>query len=160
MKPFPRNNNPNILVRFPLQTTATPASIKLVPEMRRTTPIASSSASAALFAALPKCPLCLVALLAPLGIRVSGTGSFLVYVAAMVLAIPLVLFWVPACRRCGVRPLLLALLGACVMMVGRFAIDSLVLTVTGAAILFASALWTSRLPATCPKESIPSPHQS
>ncbi len=114
--------------------------------MQRKLPLASSSASAALFAVLPKCPMCLIALLAPLGITVSGTGSFLVFLGAMLLAIPLVLFWVPACRKCGFRPLLLALLGACVMMAGRFALDSTALMVAGAVIMFASALWTARLP--------------
>ncbi|HEX4278008.1 MAG TPA: hypothetical protein VHZ74_21790, partial [Bryobacteraceae bacterium] len=49
----------------------------------------SSSLSSLIFAFLPKCPACLVLLLAPLGIKVPGSKWFLAYAILMVAGIPL-----------------------------------------------------------------------
>jgi hypothetical protein len=106
--------------------------------------ILSSSLSSLIFAFLPKCPACLVLLLAPLGIKVPDTKWFLAYLALMVAGIPLAFFLTPACRRCGYKPLLLALAGLTIMTVGRIAVDSSALTVFGAAVMFAAAFWIAR----------------
>jgi hypothetical protein len=108
-------------------------------------PLISSSFSSLIFACLPKCPACLVLLLAPLGIEVPGSQAFLVYAILMLAGIPLAFFWTPACRRCGIRPLLLALVGLVIMTIGRIAAESLVVMAVGAVAMFGAALWASRL---------------
>lgn len=104
----------------------------------------SSSLSSLIFAFLPKCPACLVLLLAPLGIKAPGSRWFLAYVMVMLAGIPLAFFLTPACRRCGYKPLLLALAGLAIMTIGRIELDSLVLTMVGAAVMFAAAFWMAR----------------
>jgi hypothetical protein len=106
--------------------------------------LVSSSLSSLIFAFLPKCPACLVLLLAPLGIKVPGSKWFLAYAIVMVAGIPLAFFLTPACRKCGVRPLLLALGGLAIMTVGRIEVESLALTILGALVMFTSALWMAR----------------
>lgn len=104
----------------------------------------SSSLSSLIFAFLPKCPACLVLLLAPLGIKVPGSKWFLAYAILMVAGIPLAFFLTPACRRCGYRPLILAMTGLAIMTIGRIETESLTLTILGAAVMFAAAFWMAR----------------
>ena len=115
--------------------------------MKRTfaLPLISSSFSSLIFACLPKCPACLVLLLAPLGIKVPGSNAFLVYAILMLAGIPLAFFWTPACRKCGMRPLLLALAGLAIMTIGRIAAGSLAVMAAGAIAMFGAALWAARL---------------
>jgi hypothetical protein len=108
-------------------------------------PLISSSFSSLIFAFMPKCPACLVLLLAPLGIKVPGSQLFLAWAILMLAGIPLAFLWTPACRRCGTRPLFLALGGLVVMTLGRIAADSLVIMAVGALAMFGAALWTARL---------------
>jgi hypothetical protein len=107
-------------------------------------PLISSSFSSLIFACLPKCPACLVLLLAPLGIKVPGSTGFLVYAILMLAGIPLAFFWTPACRKCGIRPLLLALTGLAIMTIGRIAAESLAVMAAGAIAMFGAALWAAR----------------
>ena len=107
--------------------------------------MASSSCSSLIFALMPKCPACLVLLLAPLGIKVPGSSWFLAYAILMFAAIPLAFFWTPACRRCGVRPLFVALAGLAIMTISRVAFDSLPGMALGALAMFGAALWVARL---------------
>lgn len=107
-------------------------------------PVLSSSFSSLIFALLPKCPACLVVLLAPLGIKVPDSRWFLAYVCVLAAAIPLVFFLTPACRKCGMRPLALSLTGLAAMTVGHVFIDNLVLVAVGALLMFVSAFWTAR----------------
>jgi hypothetical protein len=107
-------------------------------------PVLSSSFSSLIFALLPKCPACLVVLLAPLGIKVPDSRWFLAYVCVLAAGIPLAFFLTPACRKCGVRPLALALTGLAAMTIGHVFTGSLVLVVVGALLMFASAFWTAR----------------
>lgn len=111
----------------------------------------SSSFSSLLVALLPKCPVCLVMMLAPLGIKLPGSRWFLEYAIVMVAAIPLAFFLTPACRRCGMRPLLFALAGLAIMTVGRLAADSLILIGIGAFSMVAGAVFTVRPAETCEK---------
>ena len=108
-------------------------------------PLVSTSLSSLIFAAMPKCPACLVLLLAPLGIKVPGSQWFVVYAMVMLAGIPLAFFLTPACRRCGTRPLLLALGGLAIMTIGRISADSVAITAVGAMAMFLAALWTARL---------------
>jgi hypothetical protein len=108
-------------------------------------PVISSSLSSLIFAFMPKCPACLVLLLAPLGIRVPGSRWFPAYAIAMLAAIPLAFFLTPACRKCGTRPLFLALGGLAIMTIGRLAVDSMAVTAVGAVALFGASLWTAKL---------------
>jgi hypothetical protein len=111
---------------------------------RTALPVFSSSFSSLIFAVLPKCPACLVVLFAPLGIKVPGSRWFLAYVCVLAAGIPLAFFLTPACRKCGVRPLLLALSGLAVMTVGHVFVDNLALVAAGALLMFAAAFWTAR----------------
>jgi len=92
-----------------------------------------------------------VLLLAPLGIKVPGSRWFLAYAIVMLAGIPLAFFRTPACRRCGTRPLFLALGGPAIMTIGRIAMDSMAVMAVGAMALFGAALWTAATgkPATC-----------
>ena len=108
-------------------------------------PLLSSSLSSLIFAFMPKCPACLVLLLAPLGIKVPGSRWFPAYAIVMLAGIPLAFFGTPACRKCGTRPLFLALGGLAIMTIGRIAVDSLAVTAVGAMALFGASLWTARL---------------
>jgi len=114
-------------------------------------PLVSSSFSSLVFAFMPKCPACLVLLLAPLGIKVPGSRWFLAYAIVMLAGIPLAFFRTPACRRCGTRPLFLALGGLAIMTIGRIAMDSVAVMAVGAMAVFGAALWTAATgkPATC-----------
>jgi hypothetical protein len=110
-------------------------------------PLVSSSVSSLIFAVLPKCPACLVLLLAPFGIKVPGSQWFLAYAILMLAGIPLAFFLTPSCRRCGARPLLLALAGLAIMTVGRIAADSMPLMALGVLLMFGAAIWMARLSA-------------
>jgi hypothetical protein len=119
-------------------------------QARRALPVLSSSFSALLLAFLPKCPFCLVMLLAPLGIRVPGSSWFLIYAVVMLAVIPVAFFWSPPCRRCGIGPLAAGLGGLLIMIIGRFAGpdlsgSSIALMATGAMLMLAAAVWTARL---------------
>lgn len=94
---------------------------------------------------MPKCPACLVLLLAPLGIKVPGSRWFLAYAIVMLAGIPLAFFLSPACRRCGVRPLFLGLGALAIMTIGRIAVDSMAMMAVGALAMFGAALWTAKL---------------
>jgi hypothetical protein len=83
-------------------------------------------------------------LLAPLGIKVPGSRWFLAYVCVLAAGIPLAFFLTPACRKCGVRPLTLALTGLAAMTIGHVFIDNLLLVAVGALLMFASAFWIAR----------------
>jgi hypothetical protein len=91
---------------------------------------------------MPKCPACLVLLLAPLGIKVPGSQWFLAYSIIMLAGIPLAFLATPACRRRGMRPLLFALAGLAIMTIGRIALDSVALMAVGAMAMFGAAFWT------------------
>jgi hypothetical protein len=104
----------------------------------------SPSFSSLIVGLLPKCPACLVLLLAPLGIKVPGSRMLLVYVCVMAAGIPLAFFATPACRRCGIRPLMLAFAGLVLMIIGRVAVDNLAIVLAGGALMFAAAIWTAR----------------
>ena len=118
----------------------------------------SSSVSSLIFAVMPKCPACLVLLLAPLGIKVPGSRWFLAYAIAMVAAMPLAFFLTPACRRCGIRPLLLALAGLAIMTLGRIALDSGAIMAAGAVAMFGAALWTARNASVGQSKACTEPH--
>lgn len=108
-------------------------------------PVLSTSVSSLIFALLPKCPACLVLLLAPLGVRLPGSRWFLAYVVMMLAAIPLVFFTTSVCRKSmGLRPMLLAMAGLLSMTLGRVAFDSTLLVALGIAALFTAAFWTAR----------------
>ena len=107
-------------------------------------PLLSPSFSSLIVALLPKCPACLVLMLAPMGIKVPGSRMFLAYVCVMAAGIPLAFFATPACRRCGIRPLMLAFGGLVLMTVGRIAVDNLAIVVAGGALMFAAAIWSAR----------------
>ena len=113
---------------------------------RRAIPFVSSSFSALIVALLPKCPACLVLLLAPLGIKVPGSGWFLTYAILMLAAIPLAFLWSPPCRRWGIRPLITGVIGLGIMTAGRLATEaSAPIMATGAILMFSAAIWTARL---------------
>lgn len=90
-------------------------------------------------------------LLAPLGIKLPGSGWFLEYAIVMLAAIPLAFVLTPACRRCGLRPLLFALAGLAIMTIGRLAADSLALIAIGALVMVATAVFTARPVEACGK---------
>jgi hypothetical protein len=112
---------------------------------RRALPFLSSSFSALILALLPKCPFCLVLLLAPLGIKVPGSGWFLTYAILMLAGIPVAFFWSAPCHRGGIRPLILGLIGLGIMTIGRFSDSNAAVMLVGASLMMSAGLWSSRL---------------
>jgi hypothetical protein len=107
--------------------------------------VVSTSLSSLIFAFLPKCPACLVLMLAPFGVRLPGSKLFLAYTVLLLAAIPLVFFMSATCRKSlGYKPMFLALAGLGVMSLGRVVWDSTALVAIGATVMFGSALWTAR----------------
>ncbi len=104
----------------------------------------SSSFSSVVFAVMPKCPACLVLLLAPLGVKAPGSKLFLAWMVLMLAAVPMTLLLTPACRRSGIGPLLLALAGLATMTIGKIAVDSWLIVAAGAVAMFSAAFWTAR----------------
>src|SRR5260370_18270555 len=101
----------------------------------RYTRYVSSCACPVLFALLPKCPACLVLLLAPLGIPAPQSRIFLVFAGIALLAIPIILLSAPACRHCSKRRLCMALGGATLIAIGRFSAGGAVVVATEGALL-------------------------
>lgn len=106
---------------------------------------AISAVSPLLLASLPKCPACLLFLLAPLGISFPAAGPVLTSAALLLLAVPLVYLALPACRGCSKRPLYLAIAGTLLMAAGRFAATGPALPIAGALVIF-TAVWWGRRP--------------
>jgi hypothetical protein len=103
---------------------------------------------------MPKCPACLVLLLAPLGIKVPGSKWFLAYAVLMAAALPLAFFVARSCRRCGMRPLITALTGMAAtgmaaMTIGRVFVSdgavNLAVSAAGVLMVFGAILWAGRL---------------
>jgi hypothetical protein len=108
-------------------------------------PVLSSSISSLTFALLPKCPACLVLMLAPLGVKLPGSRWFLLYAVLMMAAIPLVFFATSTRRKSvSVRPMLLAVGGLLTMTLGRLTFESNIVVGVGIAVLFTAAFWTAR----------------
>jgi|HubBroStandDraft_6_1064221.scaffolds.fasta_scaffold441888_2 hypothetical protein len=104
--------------------------------------------SALALAALPKCPLCVAAYLGVVGSFSSAAlgaawGAPLTAVLlAAALAAPVMRAW----RRRGVLPLVAGVAGALALVLGKFAVGSVLLVAAGAVILAAAAVWSARSP--------------
>ena len=106
---------------------------------------ASPAFSAALLAWLPKCPACLILLLAPLGIRLPASNLLLTGAAIAALIVPIALFRARVCNRCAILPSCLAVLGIGLMAAGRFTEAGPLLLFAGASCVFSASLWSSYL---------------
>ena len=106
---------------------------------------ASPSLSAAVLALLPKCPACLVLLLAPLGIRLPASNAIVLAAVAVAFGIPLLILRLQGCRRCAARPFCVAFLGAALIAAARFAGGGEALLFAGAVFMGGSGLWLMRL---------------
>ncbi len=108
------------------------------------------SLSAVIFACLPKCPLCLVLLLAPFGISLPHQSVLLVAIGWLLLAMPLtVLCWMN--RRNGrTGALLVGVIAVLLMGAGRFWAGNILLVLAGAALMITAFLWATRSSASHP----------
>jgi hypothetical protein len=107
---------------------------------------ASPSFSGALLALLPKCPACLVLLLAPLGIRLPASNLFLAVAVLAALAVPVLMLRSRTCQGCAVWPTSLALVGVGLMAAGRFTSLGSPVILAGSACVCASLFWITRHP--------------
>lgn len=95
-------------------------------------------------AALPKCPLCLMALASAAGLGSSVGGAWLVPLTPACLAVALGLLAFRAHRRRFYAPFCLGLVSAVVILVGRFRLDYGPLTYAGLTLLTLASLWGGR----------------
>jgi hypothetical protein len=116
--------------------------------------LSGSSASVASFAGafgavlLPKCPLCFVAYGSALGaLGLSPAGHQRLWEALLVIAVAgsVAMVSVLAWRRRDVFTALFSLLGAALILAGRFAFDRPAVTAAGAAVLVTAAIVNSVL---------------
>lgn len=101
---------------------------------------------ALLIAALPKCPLCLLAyagVLGSLGLDPILYRAWLLPVTLAFAAAALVMLAYGAPRRRGYRPLLLGALAVAMIVAGKFSFESVPLLVAGMALLLAASVWNS-----------------
>lgn len=102
----------------------------------------------ALVALLPNvaCPACwpaYTALLSSLGVGFLPTGRYLLPVTLLGVAIPLGVLAPRSRRGLGLMPLVLGLVGATTLVVGRFALASMALVSVGAGMLAGASLWAT-----------------
>ncbi|MFL6214783.1 MAG: hypothetical protein ACJ74J_12935 [Blastocatellia bacterium] len=99
-----------------------------------------------LLAALPKCPLCLVAyagVLGSLGFDPILYRAWLLPVTLAFAATALMMLAYRAPRRQGYRPLLLGVVAVAMIVAGKFILDFLPLLVAGMVVLLAASVWNS-----------------
>ncbi len=92
------------------------------------------------------CPACwpaYAALLASLGVGFLPTTPYLLPLIAAALVLPLAVLALRARRGQGIFPLILGLVGALLLVLGRFAFDSRALFYSGALGLLAASLWNA-----------------
>jgi hypothetical protein len=111
----------------------------------------SPSISAICFALLPKCPVCLALLLAPLGISFPTGRTAFALTGWLLLTVPIGFLCVSERGKLRAGPLPLGAAGALLMGIGRFSVDSAVLLAVGGALIVIAFLWAAR--------SSPSPSQ-
>ena len=102
----------------------------------------------AMVALLPNvaCPACwpaYAALLSSLGVGFLPTTPYLLPLTAAALVLPLTVLALRARRGQGISPLILGLVGALLLVLGRFAFDSRALFFSGALGLLAASLWNA-----------------
>jgi hypothetical protein len=108
-----------------------------------------SLSSSLAFALLPKCPMCLALLLAPLGITLSRSSPILTLAGLLLLLVPIALLAVPAYRKSSVRLALVPVIGVLLMAIGRFAFDNSLVIAMGAILIIGTVIvaLTKRSPA-------------
>lgn len=97
---------------------------------------------------LPKlmCPACWPAyagLLSSLGIGFLISATYLLPVTVVFLALSILTLGFRAQSRHGYGPLLLGLLAATIVLVGKFRLDSPIMTYAGIALLIAASVWNA-----------------
>lgn len=102
------------------------------------------SLSAVFFACLPKCPLCLAFLLAPLGISLPHQSALLTASSCLLLVVPVGVLWWSECRRGRTGALWIGAIGVLLMAAGRFWAGDTVLVIVGAALMVAAFVWSAR----------------
>lgn len=90
------------------------------------------------------CPLCwpaYAALLSSLGIGFLGSAAYLLPLTGVFLAVAIVGLALQS-KRHGYRPLLLGVVSAALIVLGKFALESNLITYAGVGLLAAASVWT------------------
>lgn len=101
---------------------------------------------ALLIAALPKCPLCLLAyagVVGSIGLDPILYRAWLLPLTLVFAAAALMMLAYRAPRRHGYRPLLLGVVAVAMIVAGKFILDFLPLLVVGMVLLLAASVWNS-----------------
>jgi hypothetical protein len=101
---------------------------------------------ALLIAALPKCPLCLLAyagVVGSVGLDPILYRAWLLPLTLMFAATALIMLAYRAPRRHGYRPLLLGVAAVAMIIAGKFILDFLPLLVVGMVLLLVASVWNS-----------------
>ena len=110
----------------------------------------AAPASGALLLFLPKCPMCVLAILQVLGIHTALAAGLLYPVGLAVVAAASLLLAAQAFQRRAWAPLALCLSGTCLLIVGKLYFRSAWVPAGGVLLLAASVLWTALCRASCP----------
>ncbi|MBZ5617661.1 MAG: hypothetical protein LAQ69_02830 [Acidobacteriia bacterium] len=106
--------------------------------------VVPASASTVGAAALPKCPLCVGALLGSIGISIPLSGASLGWLCALLVCVPVALSFIPVCGARRIGPILLSVSSGSLLLLGRaFGVAYPVLAV-GIMGLIAASLWRVR----------------
>jgi mercuric ion transport protein len=101
---------------------------------------------ALLIAALPKCPLCLLAyagVLGSLGLDPILYRAWLLPTTLAFAAAALAMLWYRAPRRRGYRPLMLGVAAVTIIITGKFIFDLVPLLIVGMVLLLVASVWNS-----------------
>jgi hypothetical protein len=94
-------------------------------------------------AALPKCPVCLAALLSALGVGAFIRASWLMPIMLGFLGVMLVTLAFRARRRRGLKPFYLGFAASLIILSGKFYFDNAASLYAGAILLIAASVWNS-----------------
>jgi hypothetical protein len=94
-------------------------------------------------AALPKCPICLGALLGAFGFGAFIQASWLMPLMLVFLGVTLVTLAFRAGRRRGLKPFYLGVAASLIILSGKFYLDNAALVYGGAILLVAASVWNS-----------------
>ena len=130
-----------------VEPTNTRRGVALWRRDRRTTLMTISSA---VFAVAPKCPICFLAYLGFFGVATSSAAVYRAWLPPittlwLALTIAMLAFQQRGKRR--YRPALIGFVAALLLLIGKFVVDSQLMTFAGIIALLAAAVWRSRIQA-------------
>jgi len=104
--------------------------------------------SSALFAVAPKCPICFLAYFGIFGVAAASTSAYRVWlppVTGFWLALTIVMLGFQRRGKHRYGPVITGVVAALLLLIGKFMLDSQVMTFAGLVTFLGAAVWNSRL---------------